>query len=144
MRTRTTRATGPRRGADGRVRHEVVAGLVNDGSAASVAQAAVLEALRIGGRVVFVHMGTDRPADADDDAGGQSATFRCALEALRRRPRPPSSFEAVRGDAVKGLVDRSRRASLLVLGEDRPAAADPVTVRCRQLAACDVLTVPRP
>lgn len=121
---------------------DVVAGLVAGPSAASVARTAVREALTRGARVRFVQVLTPRGSEADRDADGAS-TFAAALRALRERPRVPVSFEVAVGEPGPTLVERSRRAGLLVVGEDRPQAAPQVARYCRDHAECEVRTASR-
>jgi hypothetical protein len=119
---------------------DVVAGLVNDGSAFTVARAAAREAAHRGSRVKFVQVAasgstTEERADLD------RATFRAALRALKGLQRVPCTFEVVEGDAGTVLVERSQRAGLLVVGRDSATAERPVAQHCQAHAACDVLTV---
>jgi hypothetical protein len=119
---------------------DVVAGLVNNGAAGAVARAAVREAARRGSRVRFIQVlpvGLTEEERADADRG----TFRAALQAMRGQSRVPCSFEVLEGDAGQILVNRSRGASVLVLGRDLPDAVAPVAGYCHMHAACDVLTV---
>jgi hypothetical protein len=98
---------------------EVVAGVVNDGSAAAVAAAAVRIARELRGRVRFVQVLPDTlTGDARTEA--ESALFSTALRALRGRPRVQATFEAPVGDPAKVLVARSRTAMRLVVGADQP------------------------
>jgi nucleotide-binding universal stress UspA family protein len=120
---------------------EVVAGLVNDGSAQAVAEAAVAEAVRLGCDVRFVQAITSR-LGADDSATADEATFHAALRALRGHSRVRCTFEAVRGDPGTVLVARSRQAAMLVVGEDRPTAKSRVAEYCQSLAACTVKLIP--
>lgn len=120
---------------------EVVAGLVNDGSAEAVANAAVAEAARLGCDVRFVQAITSR-LGSDDSTAADDATFHAALHALRGHSRVRCTFEAVRGDPATLLVTRSRQAALLVVGEDRAAATVKVAEHCRAWAACTVKVVP--
>jgi nucleotide-binding universal stress UspA family protein len=120
---------------------EVVAGLVNDGSADAVAHAAVAEAARLGCDVRFVQAITSR-LGSDDSASEDEATFHAALRALRGHSRVRCTFEAVRGDPGTVLVARSRQAAMLVVGEDRSTAKTKVAEHCRSWAACTVKVVP--
>lgn len=125
------------------VRHQtpdVVAGLVNDGSAYPVARAAVAEALRRGGRVRFVQV-AGAGLSADERDGVDRATFRAALRAMKGMRGVPCTFEVVDGDPAATLVERSRTAELLVVGTDRPGAGHDVAERCARDAGCAVLTV---
>lgn len=121
---------------------DVVAGLVPGPSAGSVARAAVREALARGARVRFVQVLGPRTSEAERDADGAS-TFAAALRALRETRRVPVSFEIAVGEAGATLVERSRSAGLLVVGEDRPQATPQVAQYCRDHAECDVLTASR-
>jgi hypothetical protein len=120
---------------------EVVAGLVNDGSALAVARAAVAEAARLGSEVRFVQAITAR-LGSDDSSSADEATFRAALRALHGHSRVRCTFEAVRGDPVAVLVERSRQAALLVVGEDHPRAIVKVAEQTQLRAACAVKVVP--
>lgn len=119
---------------------DIVAGLVNDGSAFPVARAAVIEAVRRAGRVRFVQV-TEPGLDLDERDGVDRATFRSALRALKGTGGVPCTFEVVAGDPASVLVERSRSAALLVVGADRPGASHDVARCCRERACCDVLTV---
>jgi hypothetical protein len=98
---------------------EVVAGIVNDGSAGDVATAAVSIARQLRGRVRFVHVLPDK-LTGDPRAEVESAMFSNVLRALHGQPRVQAAFEAPTGDPVKVLVERSRAAIRLVVGADRP------------------------
>jgi hypothetical protein len=119
---------------------DVVAGLVNDGSAYAVARAAVREASQRGSRVKFVQVAAPgmTPEERDDL---DRCTFRAALRALKGLQRVPCTFEVVVGDAGPALVERSVGAGLLVVGRDARAAAPAVARHCLDHARCDVLTV---
>lgn len=119
---------------------DVVAGLVNDGSAFMVARAAVVEAARRAGRVRFVQV-TEPDLDLDERDGIDRATFRSALRAMRGMGSVPCTFEVVAGDPATVLVERSQSAALLVVGSDRPGIEHDVAACCQQQAACEVLTV---
>lgn len=116
---------------------EVVAGLVNDGSAGRVARAAVAEAVRHRRPVRFVQvvsrdLGPEARADAD------AVTFQAALTALRGHARLRCTFEVVGGRAAQVLVQRSRHATVLFVGEDDPAPNASVAQYCQQHAVCTV------
>jgi nucleotide-binding universal stress UspA family protein len=118
----------------------VVAGLVNDGSALGVARVALAEAVERGGRIRFVQvvppgLGADERADADE------GTFHAAMVALRAHPRVRSSFEVVVGDVAQTLVEHSREAGVLIVGQDDPGAATRVADYCREHADCEVRVV---
>jgi len=122
---------------------DVVAGLINDGMATSVAGAAVREAVHRGSRVRFVQV---LPAglSAEDRSEMDVAMFGVALRALHRQRRVPCTFETVEGDAAQTLVERSRGAAVLVVGRDAPDAVESVGRYCQEHACCDVLTVTGP
>ena len=118
----------------------VVAGLVNDGSALGVARLALAEAVERGGRIRFVQvvppgLGADERADADE------GTFHAAMVALRAHPRVRSSFEVVVGDVSETLVEHSREAGVLIVGQDDPGSAARVADYCREHADCEVRVV---
>jgi D-serine deaminase-like pyridoxal phosphate-dependent protein len=120
---------------------EVIAGLTNDGSALTVARAAVDAAMsrRCGVRFVqVVSPGLDAEARAEVDA----ATFQAALNALRGHPRLRCTFEVVSGSPERTLVDRSRRATVLVVGDDAAGTDGSVAAYCQEHAACAVQVVP--
>jgi len=122
---------------------DVVAGLVNDGMATQVAAAAVREAVHRGSRVRFVQV---LPAglNAEDRTEMDVAMFAVALRALHQHRRVPCTFETVEGDAAPTLVERSRGASVLVVGRDAPDTPGSVSKFCQEHACCDVLTVAGP
>ena len=119
---------------------DVVAGLVNDGTAYVVARAAARHAAHRGSRVKFVQVaapGLTREERDDLDR----ATFRSALRALKGLQRVPCTFEVVDGDAGPVLVEHSIGASLLVVGRDAAEQGRDVARHCQDHARCDVLTV---
>jgi hypothetical protein len=125
------------RGTDVR---DVVAGLVNDGSAYAVARAAAREAAQRGSRVKFVQV-ADPGISSEERDDLDRATFRAALRALKGLHRVPCTFQVVDGDAGPALVEHSVGAGLLVVGRDGPAADRGVARHCQANARCDVLTV---
>ena len=122
---------------------EVVAGVVNDGSAAAVAAAAVRIARELSGHVRFVQVLPDT-LTGEARAEAESALFSTALRALRGRPRVQATFEAPAGDPGKVLVARSRTALRLVVGADQPHRDHQGTVAayCVAHAGCTVEVVP--
>jgi hypothetical protein len=127
-----------RLGAFHRRPNEVVAGLVNDGSALPVAAAAVREAVRRRLPVRFLQLVAGVPGN-DFSAEADEATFRAGLHALHGHPRTPSTFELVIGDPATQVVARSRGAVVLIVGdhpsdERGPSLAD----YCRAHADCAV------
>lgn len=122
---------------------DVVAGLVNDGMAAAVADAAVREAVLRAVRVRFVQV-LPVGLSSEDRAEMDVAMFGVALRALHRQRRVPCTFETVDGDAAPILVERSRDAAVLVVGRDAPDAVVRVGQYCQEHAGCDVLTVSGP
>jgi hypothetical protein len=120
---------------------EVVAGLVNDGSALPVAAAAVREAVRRRLPVRFLQLVAGVPGN-DSSAEADEATFSAGLHALHGHPRTPSTFELVIGDPATQVVARSRGAVVLVVGdhprdERGPSLAD----YCRAHADCAIQAV---
>jgi hypothetical protein len=122
---------------------DVVAGLVNDGSATLVAGAAVREALHRGARVRFIQV-LPKGLSAEDRSERDVAMFGVALRALHRQRRVPCTFETVEGDTAPTLVERSRGAAVLVIGRDSPDCTVRVGQYCQEHACCDVLTVAGP
>lgn len=119
---------------------DVVAGLVDDGSAYLVARAAAREAAQRGTRVKFVQVArVGLTAEEREDL--DRATFRAALRALKGLQRVPCTFEVVEGDAGPVLVEHSVGAGLLVVGRDATGAFRDVARHCQAYATCDVLTV---
>lgn len=121
---------------------EVVAGLVNDGSALAVAQAAVTEAVRLRAAIRFVQV-LSPELDADARESADAVTFQAALTALRGHSRIRCTFEVVTGDPALVLASRSHGSRALVLGEDRRESEAVVAAYCQQHARCPVVTVPR-
>ncbi len=122
---------------------DVIAGLVNDIMALAVAGAAVSEAARRGARVRFLQV---LPAglSTEDHAAVASVLFRVALQALHGAHRVPCTFETVVGSVPETLVERSRDASLLVVGADDQNASTKVADYCKEHGQCDVLVVAEP
>jgi hypothetical protein len=123
-----------------RTEPDVVAGLVNDGSAYPVARAAAREAGHRGARVRFLHV-IPKAVSADERAELERAVFRSALRGLKGLSHVPCTFEVVIGDPRDVLVAASTDAALLVVGRDLPTEAHDVASICQLHAACDVLTV---
>lgn len=121
--------------------NEVVAGLIDDRSAAVVARAAAAEAERHRAvvRFVRVHSG-GMGADAPD--GSPEVVFQIALDALRGHSRVGCIFEVATGDPATTLVHRSRASRALVVGESSNAVGAALVEYCRAHAACPVITVP--
>src|SRR6476469_9803881 len=98
MTTQTTHGSDLRTTASSREPvPDVVAGLVNDGSAFAVARAAAREAAHRGARVRFLQIA---PAAAGEDERTEvgQATFRSALRGLRGLHQVPCAFEVVVGE----------------------------------------------
>jgi nucleotide-binding universal stress UspA family protein len=90
--------------------------------------------------VRFVQVvGADLDAEARTEA--DAATFQAALTALRGHPRLRCTFEVVSGSPGRKLVERSRRATVLVVGDDRPGSGASVAAYCQRHAACCVQLV---
>lgn len=136
----TSTAPGPPGTQSPRHARDVVAGLVNDGMATFVADAAVREAVHRGSRVRFVQV-LPTGLSAEDRTEMDVAMFGVALRALRQQRRVPCTFETVEGEAGQTLVERSHGAAVLVVGRDAPEVVEPVGKYCQEHAACDVLTV---
>jgi hypothetical protein len=124
---------------------DVVAALVHDGMAPLVAQAAVREAVRRGSRVRFLQVLPEGLSE-EDHAGVEAALFSIAIRALHGQPRVPCSFESVVGTPAATLVEQSRHAALLVVGQDAPEARTTPRVAvadyCQENCECEVLVVP--
>jgi hypothetical protein len=122
---------------------EVVAGVINDGSAAAVASAAVRIARELHSGVRFVQVLPDS-LTGDARAEVESALFSTALRALRGGPRVQATFEAPSGDPARVLVARSRTALRLIVGADQPHldGDGAVAAYCVAHAACAVDVVP--
>jgi hypothetical protein len=119
---------------------EVVAGLLNDGSARAVAAAAVREARRVGGRVTFVRvLPPGAPVPPPDEV---DPAFRAAVDQARHSPAVRLRFERATGPVVETLLARSAGAVALVVGEDHPDATRPVAEQCVSRARCQVVRVP--
>ncbi len=122
---------------------EVVGGLVGDHCASAVATTTVRLARRLAAQVVFVQV---IPEGTPDERRAELAdgVLAAALTALRGQPRVRATFEYPRGDPGQLLVDRSRGALALVVGEDRPdesAVKGQVADYCRTRASCHVHVV---
>lgn len=122
---------------------DVVAGLIHDGLAPLVAQAAVREAVRRGSRVRFLQV---LPAglSEEDHSGVEAALFGIAIKALHSQPRVPCTFESVVGTPAPTLVEQTRHAALLVVGHDAPESEVAVAEYCQEHCACEVLVVTTP
>lgn len=126
---------------------DVVAGLVHNGMAHLVALAAVREAVRRGSRVRFLQV---LPAGLSDEerAGVEAALFSIAIRALHAQPRVPCTFESVVGTPATTLVEQTRHAALLVVGQDTPESHEssqvPVAEYCQEHCECGVLVVTTP
>lgn len=119
---------------------DVVAALAGDVSTASVARAAVREAVARGARVRFLQV-MHEELTAEERAYCEEATFTAALRALREAPRLPVTFEVVDGEPGPTYVRRSEGASVLVVAQDALIDDNGVASYCQAHAQCDVLTV---
>lgn len=121
---------------------EVVAGLVNDGSVGDVAVVAVRLARQSGSRVRLVQV-LPEGMSPEDRSDVESTTFAVALRALHGRPRVQATFEYPAGDPGQVLVERSRGALALVVGQDdNPTDQGSCTARyCEEHAGCRVHVV---
>jgi hypothetical protein len=125
---------------------EVVAVLLDDGSARAVAAVAVQEAVEREAPVRFLQVVS---SDHDDEgrALAEDMMFRTALHALHGHPRTRSVFEVVRSDPAGVVRTRSRDAALVVVGVDEQTdvpGGPSLANRCRSVASCPVRTVPLP
>lgn len=123
---------------------EVVALLVDDGSADRVAAVAVQEAVERRAPVRFLQVVSSH-LDEEGRSLVEETMFRAGLHALRGHPRTHSVFEVVRSKPSAVVRSRSREAALVVVGLGEPeirrqrrSLAD----RCASAAACPVRTVP--
>ncbi|GAB95080.1 nucleotide-binding universal stress UspA family protein [Kineosphaera limosa] len=107
----------------GIVARDVVAGLLDSGSAQQVARAAVQEAAARGARVRFLHVVPEGTALEEREAS-DSKNFTAALRALREFPRVPVTFEVAEGEPGPVFVDRSAEAGILVIAADDPIEAE--------------------
>jgi hypothetical protein len=142
IRTPHTHPSGP----------EVVAGLVNDGSAAAVAAEAVHLANLHEASIRFVQV-VPTALDSFERADAETATFAAGLHALHHGRHRGATFESPVGDPGRLLVDRSAKAIALVIGEDRATGPDApigtgdaaaVSAYCVAHARCPVHVVRRP
>jgi hypothetical protein len=123
---------------------EVVAVLLDDGSALAVASVAVKEAVQRQAPVRFLQV----VSSYHDDEGrsvAEEAMFRAGLHALHGHPRTHSVFEVVRRRPTAVVRTRSRDAALVVVGVDEheeTAGRRSLAERCRGVASCPVRTVP--
>ncbi len=118
---------------------DVIARLVDDGQAQSVAEAAVAEAVARGARVRFVQV-VDAGLTPEDQCRSDQATFGAALRALRGSRGIPCRFELVTGDPTGTLLELAEAASAIVVGAE---SGDGILVQqCRQHSDCQIVTVP--
>lgn len=125
---------------------EVVAGLVNDGSAQAVADAAVELSRRFGAPLRFVYVvPTGTPVSATSEV--KALSFATALRSLRHGDKQRVTFESPAGDPSQTLVQRSAKARALVVGEDHTDPSEPhrtIAAYCVQHARCEVHVVAHP
>ena len=145
---------------------EVVAVLLDDGSARAVASVAVKEAVQRQAPVRFLQLVSSHNDD-DGRSLAEEAMFRAGLRALHGHPRTHSVFEGVRSHPAAVVRNRSRDAALVVVGIDEPVGERvgervgkrvgkrvyesgkapgqrSLADRCRSVASCPVRTVPIP
>lgn len=123
---------------------EVVAVLVDDGSARAVAAVAVEEAVERQAPVRFLQV-ISAYHDEEGRALAEEAMFRAGLRALHGHPRTHSVFEVVRSHPTATVRTRSRDAALVVVGVEEPGQGRgrrSLAERCRRVASCPVRTVP--
>lgn len=142
----TTLRDTHRSGYPSRLPAEVVAVLLDDGSARAVASVAVEEAVERQAPVRFLQL-VSSYHDDEGRALAEEKMFRAGLQALHGHPRTHSVFEVVRSDPMAIVRTRSRDAALVVVGVDAkkdvpggPSLAN----RCRSAATCPVQTVSIP
>jgi hypothetical protein len=139
----TTAGNTHRLGYPSREPAEVVALLVDDGSAASVAAVAVQEAVERQAPVRFLQV---VPAHLGDEARSlvEERMFRAGLHALRGHPRTASVFQVVACRPSAVLRRRSQDAALVVVGvsNEQAPARPSLGSRCARVAGCPVRTVP--
>lgn len=119
---------------------DVVASLHNDGRAESIATVAVAEARRRGARLRFLQVVQDG-LTPDERADADQSTFRGAVRALRGVRGIPCRFELVTGDPTAVLVDLTRSASVIIVGDDVETGV-PAAAACRATGRCPVISVP--
>ena len=141
---------------------EVVAVLLDDGSARAVASVAVKEAVQRQAPVRFLQLISSHNDD-DGRSLAEEAMFRAGLRALHGHPRTHSVFEVVRSHPAAVVRNRSRDAALVVVAIDEPVGERvgervgkrvyesgeapgqrSLADRCRSVASCPVRTVPIP
>lgn len=122
---------------------EVIALLVNDGSAGAVAAVAVHEAAERRAPIRFLQL-----VSPDHDQAGRSLAeetmFKAALHALHGHTRTHSVFEVVASQVSAVVRRRSRDAALIVVGVDPGDGSSlrhSLAHRCEVAASCPVRTV---
>ena len=123
---------------------EVVAVLVDDGSATAVAIVAVEEAVERQAPVRFLQI-ISSYHDEEGRALAEEAMFRAGLRALHGHPRTHSVFEVIRSHPTAVVRTRSRDAALVVVGVEvsgQGRRRRSLAERCRRVASCPVRTVP--
>jgi hypothetical protein len=120
---------------------EVLALLVDDGSAGAVASVAVQEAVARHAPVRFIQV---MPPQLDDQARSiaEEAMFREGLHALRGHPRTHIVFEVLQGGAREMIRSRSRNAELLVVGDEQKSELSSLADQCLEASRCPVRKVP--
>ncbi|MDQ2826264.1 MAG: hypothetical protein M3Y04_04805 [Actinomycetota bacterium] len=122
---------------------EVVAVLINDGSAQRVASVAVQEAVERHAIVRFLQV-VSAHLDEEGRSLVEETMFRTGLHALRRHSHMHSVFEVVTSNPPALVGSRSRGAALVVVGlddHDSPGARS-LADQVRGVAGCPVRTVP--
>lgn len=141
VRDMPTRSSLP---SDGASPAEVVVGLVNDDSAEAVTRAAVGLSRRYRAPIRFVHV-VPPGAPESETADENETAFITALRFLGCDDGQRVIFESPAGDAARTLVARSRRALVLVVGEDdiEHARGDGgIAAHCLRYAHSQVHVVP--
>jgi hypothetical protein len=115
---------------------EVLALLIDAGSAGTVASIAVKEAVARQAPVRFLQI---VPAHLDDEGRSlvEESMFRAGLHALRGHPRTHSVFEVVRSHLSTVVRSRSRDAVLVVVGVDEQRVGSrSLADQCLEAARC--------
>ena len=123
---------------------EVLALLVDAGSADTVASIAVQEAVARHTPVRFLQI---VPAHLDDEARSRAeeSMFRAGLRALRGHPRTHSVFEVVGSHPSTVVRSRSRDAALVVLGfDEQRLGSRSLADQCLEAARCPARIVSAP
>jgi len=120
---------------------EVVVGILDDLGAVPLVHAALAEATARHASIRVVRvlpLGSGTPEVMNADSLAYAVTRAAGEDGVA----VPSRFEIAVGDPVEVLLDRTRDATLLVVGTDRDGST--VAQRCRADAQCTVMVVEAP